>query len=231
MVIDGHRSVCRGETRCAVDQAAAQGAPVQRDTRPQRRRRLCRTRQAGRRQPVLFHAARPPQLSRAGYHPSDPRWAAAARSDGREAARALTSAACLARAADRARLCLSPIRIQDLPHVKAGRRPDFVGTSVAFSPTTSAALRYWNMARQRYCRRLARYRHTLRVSADPLAKPAAHTRAESRGSRPTTAAAGERRTVCWREVDSNLRFPNRPLPFRDSQARLPSRFDLPIRNR
>jgi hypothetical protein len=27
---------------------------------------------------------------------------------------------------------------------------------VAFSPTTSAALRYWNTARQRYCRRLAR---------------------------------------------------------------------------
>jgi hypothetical protein len=39
-------------------------------------------------------------------------WAAAARSDGREASRALTSAACLARTADRARLCLSPIQIQ-----------------------------------------------------------------------------------------------------------------------
>ena len=77
---------------------------------------------------------------------------------------------------------------------------------MAFSPTTSAALRYWNMARQRYCRRLARYRNTLRVSADPVAKPAAHTRAESRGSRPSKADAGERRTVCWREVDSNFRF-------------------------
>ena len=31
--------------------------------------------------PVLFHAARPPQLSRAGYHPGDSRWAAAARFD------------------------------------------------------------------------------------------------------------------------------------------------------
>jgi hypothetical protein len=29
----------------------------------------------------LFHASRPPQLSRAGYHPSNPRWAAAARSE------------------------------------------------------------------------------------------------------------------------------------------------------
>jgi hypothetical protein len=35
-----------------------------------------------------------------------------ARFDGREAPRALTSAACLARSADRARLCLSPIRIE-----------------------------------------------------------------------------------------------------------------------
>jgi hypothetical protein len=36
------------------------------------------------------------------------------------------------------------------------------------------------MARQRYCRRLTRYRNPLRVSADPVAKPAAQTRAESR---------------------------------------------------
>src|ERR1700730_11103233 len=83
--------------------------------------------------------------------------------------------------------------------------PDFARTGVAFSPTPSAALRYWNMARQRYCRRLARYRNTLRVSADPVAKPAADTRAESRGSRPSKADAGERRTVCWREMDSNYR--------------------------
>jgi hypothetical protein len=51
---------------------------------------------------------RPSQLSRAGYHPGDPRWAAAARSDAREAPRSLTSAACLARSADRAGLWLSP---------------------------------------------------------------------------------------------------------------------------
>src|SRR6202035_5223062 len=36
------------------------------------------------------------------------------------------------------------------------------------------------MSRQRYCPRLTRYRNTLRVSADPLAKPAAQTRTESR---------------------------------------------------
>ena len=44
------------------------------------------------------------------------------------------------------------------------------------------------------------------VSADPAVKPAAHTRAESRGSRPSKADAGEKRTVRWREMDSNFRF-------------------------
>jgi hypothetical protein len=78
---------------------------------------------------------------------------------------------------------------------------------MAFLPTTLTALRYWNIARQRYCRRLARYRNTLRVSADPVAKPAAHTRAESRGSRPSKPDAGERRTLRWREMDSNPRSP------------------------
>jgi len=43
-----------------------------------------------------------------------------------------------------------------------------------------------------------------RVSADPVAKPAAHTRAESRGSGPSKVDAGERQTLRWREVDSNL---------------------------
>ena len=40
--------------------------------------------------------------------------------------------------------------------IALGEGTDFIGTGVAFSPTRSAALRYWNMARQRYCRRLAR---------------------------------------------------------------------------
>ena len=66
------------------------------------------------------HSARPPQLSRAGYHPSHPRWAAAAQFDSTEAPRALTSAACLARSADHARLWLSPIRVQNLLHIKPG---------------------------------------------------------------------------------------------------------------
>ena len=67
--------------------------------------------QAGGREPVLFHAARPPQLSRSKYHPGDPRWAPAARPDRRQAAGALTSTACLAGSANPARLCLSPIRV------------------------------------------------------------------------------------------------------------------------
>jgi hypothetical protein len=82
---------------------------------------------------------------------------------------------------------------------------------VAFSPTPSAALRYWNMARQRYCRRLVRYRNTLRVSADPVAKAAAHTRAESRGSRPSKPDARERQTLRWRGMDSNFRYRGRRL--------------------
>jgi hypothetical protein len=89
--------------------------------------------------------------------------------------------------------------------IKRGEGSDFVGTIGAFPPTPSAALRYWNMARQRYCRRLLRYRNNLRVSADPVAKPAAHTRAESRGSPRTRAAWGERQTLRWREQDSNHR--------------------------
>src|ERR1700737_3379186 len=64
-----------------------------------------------------------PGDSRAGYHPGDPRWAAAGRFNGREAARALTSAACLARSADHARLWLSSIRIQRPTHVKPGEGP------------------------------------------------------------------------------------------------------------
>jgi hypothetical protein len=182
------------------------------DTRPGRRRSLCGTRPAGRGQPVLFLAARPPQLSRAGYHPGDPRWAAAARFDGREAPRALTSATCLARSEGHVRLCLSPIRIQRSTVPEIQRRPDFVGTSLAFSPPTSAALRYWNMARQRYCPVGAIWK-ALRVSADPVAKPAAHTRAESRGSGPSKADAAERQTLRWRKTASNCRSPPKTEAF------------------
>jgi hypothetical protein len=62
------------------------------------------------------------------------------------------------------------------------------------------------MARQRYCGRLARNRKPGASLLTRSHKPAAQTRAEKRGSRPSKAAAGERLTVCWREVDSNFRF-------------------------
>ena len=133
---------------------------------------------------------------RAGYHPGDPRWAAAARLDGRKAPRALPPAACLARSADRARLRLSPIRIQRSTRTlsSARLRWDRRGNLA----TTSASLRYWNSARQRYCRQLVRYRKNPSVSADPTAKPAAQTRAESRVLDLSKTTAGERQTVCWR---------------------------------
>ena len=78
MLIDGTRPVCHSQTRCATDQAADQGAPLQCRTHRQRRRALCSTGQTGGREPVLFHAARPPQLSRPGHRASDSRRAPAA---------------------------------------------------------------------------------------------------------------------------------------------------------
>src|ERR1700719_3719201 len=166
---------------------------------------VCRTRRPGRGQPVLFHAARPPQLSRAGYHSGHPRWAAAARVDGREAARALTSAACLARSADRARLCLIQIRISKTYLCRARRGPDFVRTVLARSPLhqphcgtgirpdRDIAARRSDIKTSRRLYRRGRQA----IRANPRRKP---------GSRPSKAAAEERRTVCWREMDSNFRF-------------------------
>src|SRR5271165_3399042 len=107
-------------------------ARLQRCTRGQRQRALCRTGQPGRREPVLFHAARPPQLSRPGHHRSHPRRTPAARSDRRQAAGAFTSAAWLARAADRARLCLSccALKLTDIVTPRGNR--------------TSLAGQYWH---------------------------------------------------------------------------------------
>src|SRR5580700_4805789 len=60
--------------------------------------------------------------------------------------------------------------------------PDFVLRSDrrGIALTASSALRYWNMARQRHCRRLARNGKPGASLADPVVKPAAQTRAESR---------------------------------------------------
>jgi hypothetical protein len=51
---------------------------------------------------------------------------------------------------------------------------------VASSPTSSPAMRYWNMARQRYYRPSARCCRALRVSADRAARPGPHTRGKPR---------------------------------------------------
>jgi hypothetical protein len=86
------------------------------------------------------------------------------------------------------------------------RRPTSLGPAWHSRRPHQRPLRYWNMARQRYCHRLLRYRNTLRVSADLAATAAALTRAESRGSPRPRAAWSERQTLRWRELDSNLRF-------------------------
>ena len=94
-------------------------------------------------------------------------------SDGREAARALPPAACLARPADRARLCLSAIpHSQHPPASLSQRRSDLaLGTSLATltqRPVATASLErgYWNIAPQRYCPRLARCWRALGLAAD-----------------------------------------------------------------
>ena len=85
---------------------------------------------AARRAPHDRHArlSRPRYLLRPA-HPREspafrrPRRASAARSDRRKAARALTSAARLARSADRARFCLTRSEFKDLPHIKPEKGP------------------------------------------------------------------------------------------------------------
>jgi hypothetical protein len=95
---------------------------------------FCGTRQAPGREPVLFHAARPPKLSRPGHHSSHPRRAPAARSDCRQAAGAFASAAHLAPATDSARLRLTRLsqdwlrRAAELSHL--GPHHSHCGTGI-----------------------------------------------------------------------------------------------------
>jgi len=65
----------------AADQTADQGAPLQHRTPRQRQLAVCRPGQAGGCEPVLLHAARPPQLPCPGHRPGDSRRASAARFD------------------------------------------------------------------------------------------------------------------------------------------------------
>jgi hypothetical protein len=76
---------------------------------------------------------------------------------------------------------------------------------VATSPTPSAALRYWNMARDRDIAAGWRDLETPACLCRPGRQAIAHSRAESRGFRPSTTAPGGRRTLRWKEPDSNHR--------------------------
>ena len=63
---------------------------------------------------------------------------------------------------------------------------------------------YWNIARQRHYRALSAMLLDLLVSADRAAwSPFPHWR-KTRAFSGTKAKSGERRTACWREMDSNL---------------------------
>ena len=85
------------------------------------------------------------------------------------------------------------------PHCGTGIRPD----------RDIAARRSDIKTSRRLCRR---GRQAIR--ANPRGKP---------GSRPSKAAAEERQTVCWREMDSNFRSPVRRTAF----SRLPVRITRP----
>jgi hypothetical protein len=106
---------------------------------------------------------------------------------------------------DRAGLWLSPVRAQrSTARSSFGERPDFMGIGVAFSPTPSAALRYWNMARQRYCRCLAYLETPCASPPTPspsqprtAARKAGFSTLESSSDRPEHASSG-------RETDSPL---------------------------
>ena len=99
---------------------------------------------------------------------------------------------------------LSPIRVQRSTARSVRRRPDFVRISGRPRRPHSRAMRYWNMAQQRYYRRLARIGKTLRVSADPVAKPAALTRAESRDLDQRSIAATNARGLPNRVKDGPI---------------------------
>ena len=71
--------------------------------------------------------------------------------------------------------------------------------------TRSPALRYWNLAQQRHYRRSAPCRRAMPVSGDCAPCHGPHTRGKRPGFRPRQANSRERRTVCWREKDSNHR--------------------------
>ena len=162
-----------------------------------------------------YFTRRPPQLSRPGHHASHPRRTPAARVDCRQAAGALTSTASLARAAARARLCLSRSELKAPLRSLTPKRP----TSLAASPANLAnriqqPLRYWNIARQRHCYPSARCCAALHVSADRAAqhspqtggKPGLCHERRRNTERDGLSAGGKRiRTISTAEVVLTIR--------------------------
>src|SRR6202043_375855 len=84
--------------------------------------------------------------------------------------------------------------------------------------TTSASLRYWNSARQRYCRQLARYRNTL--ASLPTRSPSQQPRPARKAGFSTFENDCGRETDCPLEGDGfelpvprQRRHPSLPLPY------------------
>jgi hypothetical protein len=70
-------------------------------------------------------------------------------------------------------------------------------------PSPSSTLRYWNLARQRYCRPSAPYDRATPVSPERATCSAPHTRAKSPAFRRRRGISRETRTVRWSKGDSN----------------------------
>jgi hypothetical protein len=151
-----------------------------------------------------------------------------------EAPRALTSAACLVRSADRARRCLSPIRIQ-----RSNAR-----SSPEKAPTSLGPSRPFHRSRHRHCGTGIWPDRDIAAGWRDIETPCASLPTQS-PSQPRTPArkAGvlhvrervwsERQTLRWRELDSNLRFRARagsilPVRFVADSLLEGDGFELPV---
>ena len=146
----------------------------------------CRTRQAGRGEPVLFHAGRSPQSSRPGPHPSHPRRPPAARSD-------------------RGQSCWRT-RVSRWPGMSSGRcsalpEPDPLDEATAL---IHAAVLEFGPKETLPPVGVISPRHAR--SPDRTARSAPHTGGKSPAFRRERAKSRETQTLRWRGVDSNFRF-------------------------
>src|SRR5262249_54467980 len=123
--------------------------------------------------------------SRPRHHPSHPRRAPAARSDGRQAAGAFSSPTRLARAAHRARLYVSPIRLIAQPTSSRPEATRLLRTECRHTPpTASAALRGTGIRPDRDIGVL--WRDIARSCASPPTAPPTERRTPARKARFST---------------------------------------------